>query len=261
MSASLKDIAYVKRVFRQKDYNRFAQISGDDNLTHVDPEFAATTRFGRTLAHGMQLYSYICRLLSTQLPGPGTLQISQELMFPSGVYVGDEITFTVEMLGKDDKTNTATLKTTCLSPVAEALVGTSKVLLPDAGKIAYPGVDESIGKYASSEGDKLKGMFLGQEEKSVRTFTEEDIENYASLTGDQNPLCLDIDYAKKRGLKGCLVPGALLNGMFSMLMIRTLLIYMILVLLKKGKLSVRQKALSLQKKWQNKNGCFLYLYL
>ena len=37
----------------QEEFDLFARISGDDNPIHVDPEFSARTRFGRTVSHGM----------------------------------------------------------------------------------------------------------------------------------------------------------------------------------------------------------------
>ena len=45
--------------FTQAQFDRFAALSGDDNPIHVDPQFAARTRFGRTVAHGMFLLSLI----------------------------------------------------------------------------------------------------------------------------------------------------------------------------------------------------------
>ncbi len=53
----------VNRVFSQTDFDRFAALSGDDNPIHVDAEFSARTRFGRTVAHGMLLYSIACSVL------------------------------------------------------------------------------------------------------------------------------------------------------------------------------------------------------
>ena len=61
----------IRRTFSQSDFDRFAALSGDDNPIHVDPEFAARSKFGRTVAHGMFLYGNVCRLLGTPLPGPG----------------------------------------------------------------------------------------------------------------------------------------------------------------------------------------------
>ncbi|NDJ34144.1 MAG: hypothetical protein GYB64_05715, partial [Chloroflexi bacterium] len=48
-----------KRTFTQADFDLFAELSGDDNPIHVDPTFSARTRFGRTAAHGMMLYSMV----------------------------------------------------------------------------------------------------------------------------------------------------------------------------------------------------------
>ena len=45
----------LNRVFTQEDFDRFARLSGDDNPIHVDSEFSARHKFGRTVAHGMLL--------------------------------------------------------------------------------------------------------------------------------------------------------------------------------------------------------------
>ncbi len=92
------------RTFTQDDFNRFAALSGDDNPIHVDAEFAARTKFGRTVAHGMLLYSTICGALSQQVPGAE--QLEQDLRFPSPTYAGEEITIqlTVKDVNADERT-------------------------------------------------------------------------------------------------------------------------------------------------------------
>ncbi len=97
MSIQVGQVASVKRVFTQSDFDRFAALSGDDNPIHIDPEFSARTKFGRTVAHGMFLYSVVCSVLGTRLPGPGTLQIEQELMFPTATPTGEEVEVRVEV--------------------------------------------------------------------------------------------------------------------------------------------------------------------
>ena len=37
------------------------------------------------------LYSVVCSVLGTRLPGPGTIQVEQELIFPSATFVGEEV--------------------------------------------------------------------------------------------------------------------------------------------------------------------------
>ncbi len=82
-------------VFTQDDFVRFARLSGDDNPIHVDPEFAARTRFGKTVAHGMLLYSVLCGALKKYFPH--STQLEQALMFPTPTYVGEEITIRLEI--------------------------------------------------------------------------------------------------------------------------------------------------------------------
>lgn len=209
----------MKRVFLQKDYDRFAALSQDDNPTHVDPEFCKTMRFGKTLAHGMQLYSNICRMLSTLMPGPGMVQKSIDLMFPGPTFTGDEITFELELL--ELKQDQARFRTTVYVPYAppfdRGLDGETVVYLP-GWKNGFPGIDESMIPKYKSEAESMGRISLGQEAKATRVFTRADIEEYANLIGDQNPLILDPDWAKKAGFDDCIIPGPLLSGMFSYLL-------------------------------------------
>ncbi len=82
-------------IFTQDDFVRFARLSGDDNPIHVDPEFAARTRFGQTVAHGMLLYSVLCGALKKIFPHSAPLE--QALMFPTPTYTGEEITIRLEV--------------------------------------------------------------------------------------------------------------------------------------------------------------------
>ncbi|MBY0530913.1 MAG: MaoC family dehydratase N-terminal domain-containing protein [Xanthobacteraceae bacterium] len=77
----------------QTDFDRFARISGDDNPIHVDPAFAAHTRFSRTVAHGMLLVSILWGMLHRHLHDAGR-QLSQSLMFPNPAYAGEALRFT-----------------------------------------------------------------------------------------------------------------------------------------------------------------------
>jgi len=83
------------RQFTQADFDEFARLSGDDNPIHVDSAFAAGTRFGQTVAHGMLLYGTICGLLSSRFPGAA--QLEQSLMFPAPTFAGESITITAEV--------------------------------------------------------------------------------------------------------------------------------------------------------------------
>ncbi|HEY3474472.1 MAG TPA: MaoC family dehydratase, partial [Anaerolineales bacterium] len=59
--------------------------------------YAAGTRFGRRIAHGMIAAGLISAALANDLPGPGTVYLSQTLQFKAPVYPGDTITTVVEV--------------------------------------------------------------------------------------------------------------------------------------------------------------------
>lgn len=77
----------------QAEFDAFARLSGDDNPIHVDPEFSARTRFGKTVSHGMLIYAKIWSLLAES--HPGAHQILQTITFPNPCFVGDDVTLEV----------------------------------------------------------------------------------------------------------------------------------------------------------------------
>jgi acyl dehydratase len=71
----------------QADFDLFARVSGDDNPIHVDPDFSARTRFGRTVSHGMLLYTRLWGLVRRHVPD--ARQLTQSLMFPAPTFAGE----------------------------------------------------------------------------------------------------------------------------------------------------------------------------
>ena len=210
-------VASVKRTFIQRDFDRFAVLSGDDNPIHVNPEFSARTKFGRTVAHGMFLYSIVCSVLGTRLPGPGTLQVEQELMFPSATPTGEEVDIRVEVIQVQPAEGLADLSTLVIRPDGTpGLQGRTRVRLPHASPSLRTG--PSIPDTPVLDSRSFKGMELGQCAQTRRTFTAADLAEYANLTGDTNPVFTDAHYARNLGLEGPLVPGGLLGGLFSYLL-------------------------------------------
>jgi len=207
----------IRRTFSQSDFDWFAALSGDDNPIHVDPEFSARTKFGRTVAHGMFLYSTVCGLLGTRLPGPGTVQVEQELMFPTATPTGEDVEIQVEVTAVRPAEGLAELTTTVVRPGGSAgLQGRTLVRLPHGSALADTG--SVTGEAPMTGSQPFKGMELGQSAETACTFTAANLDEYADLTGDTNPIVTDADYARDRGLEGRLVPGGLLGGLFSYLL-------------------------------------------
>jgi 3-hydroxybutyryl-CoA dehydratase len=57
------DVQPVVRTITQEQLHAYADASGDQNPIHVDPEFAATTPFGGTIAHGMLVLALIGEMM------------------------------------------------------------------------------------------------------------------------------------------------------------------------------------------------------
>lgn len=73
---------------------KFAEITGDYNPLHFDERFVARTRFDRLLAQGGIATGLLHALVAMDLPGPGSVFMSQQWSFPKPVYIGDTITAT-----------------------------------------------------------------------------------------------------------------------------------------------------------------------
>jgi acyl dehydratase len=85
------------RTISAADVDDFGRISGDLNPLHMDQSFAATTPFGRRVAHGL-LTGAIVSTTHTNLTGPGFVYIGQELNFRAPVFIGDTLTVTVTVV-------------------------------------------------------------------------------------------------------------------------------------------------------------------
>jgi acyl dehydratase len=57
-------IAPVVKRISQEQIARYADASGDHNPIHVDPDFAQTTPFAGTIAHGMLVLAAVAELMT-----------------------------------------------------------------------------------------------------------------------------------------------------------------------------------------------------
>ena len=92
------------QTIRARDVELYAQITGDRNPLHFDAAFAARTRFGRLVAQGGIAAGMLNALVAMDLPGAGTVFMSQSLKYLAPTYLGDTLTAEVEVLSlKPDK--------------------------------------------------------------------------------------------------------------------------------------------------------------
>jgi 3-hydroxybutyryl-CoA dehydratase len=99
----LGDSASFEKTISESDVYGFAGIVGDFNPAHVNQRYAAQTRFGERIAHGMLSGSLFSTVFGTQLPGPGAIYLSQSLSFTAPVLLGDTVCATVKVVEKLEK--------------------------------------------------------------------------------------------------------------------------------------------------------------
>ncbi len=76
----------------------FADLTGDLNPLHFDESFTAKTKFKRLVVQGGLTTGLLHALVAMDMPGPGTVFLSQNWKFTAPVFIGDTITAEAEIL-------------------------------------------------------------------------------------------------------------------------------------------------------------------
>lgn len=134
---NIGDSASLTRTLTKKDIQLFAIVTGDMNPAHLDENYAKTDIFQQIVGHGMWTGSMFSTLLGMQLPGLGTIYLSQTLKFLKPVHLGDTITAAVRVIAKDDKHKHITLETLCANEQGEHVLEGVAVVLPPTEKICW----------------------------------------------------------------------------------------------------------------------------
>ena len=120
----------LQRKITQNDVLTFSKISGDENPVHLDEEYAQQTIFGRRIAHGMLTASFISAVIAEQLPGHGTIYLSQTLKFIRPVLPGQLVTTRVLVTYMEYSNRRVTLDCECKVDEKVVLAGEALVLAP-----------------------------------------------------------------------------------------------------------------------------------
>ena len=77
----------------------YAELSGDHNPLHFDRDYVlATGKLSGLIVQGGLTTGLLHALVATDLPGPGSVFLSQNWKFTAPVYIGDTITAEAEVL-------------------------------------------------------------------------------------------------------------------------------------------------------------------
>jgi 3-hydroxybutyryl-CoA dehydratase len=131
-------IASYSKTVDEDGVKMFAALSGDVNPVHLDADFAAGTMFKQRIAHGMFTGGLISAAIAMELPGPGTVYLSQDLSFRAPVFLGDTITVSLEVIDKLEGKKFVTLSTVAKNQHGKIVVKGIAKVLPPAEKLSIP---------------------------------------------------------------------------------------------------------------------------
>ena len=124
------DSASFTKTVSEHDVYTYAGVSGDFNPAHVNEVEAQKGMFGKRIAHGMLSAGFISTVLGTQLPGPGTIYMGQELRFTKPVFFGDTITASVTVAELIPEKNRAILDTVCTNQNGDVVIKGKATVMP-----------------------------------------------------------------------------------------------------------------------------------
>ena len=119
----------ITRQITAHDVETFADLVGDHNPIHLDKAYAATTRFGRRIAHGMISAGLISAAIANGWPG--AIYLSQTLEFRAPVYLDDTVTARVAVTAVRSDKPIVTYRTACYNQDDDLLLeGQATCLIP-----------------------------------------------------------------------------------------------------------------------------------
>ena len=119
-----------ERQITKNDIVLFSQVSGDKNPVHLDEEYAQQTIFGKRIAPGMLTASLISAVIAEQLPGHGTVYLSQTLKFIRPVLPGQLVITSVIVSHIEYSNRRVKLDCKCKVDEKVVLAGEAIVLAP-----------------------------------------------------------------------------------------------------------------------------------
>ena len=100
----------------------YAALTGDYNPLHFDSEFASKTKFKDLVVQGGLTTGLLHALVAMDMPGPGTVFLSQDWKFTAPVFIGDTITATAEVLSVHATKPVSQLKVTVTRASGETVL-------------------------------------------------------------------------------------------------------------------------------------------
>jgi acyl dehydratase len=132
------DSAIFARTITQEDIWLYAYVSHDYNPVHLDEDYAKTTIFNGTVCHGMFYTAMLSSAVANQLPGPGSIFLSQEFKLRNPARVGDVLSGEIKIAEKKRLRNIVIIESIIKNQEDKTVFsGTTTVIAPSE-KIRVP---------------------------------------------------------------------------------------------------------------------------
>jgi len=122
--------AALSKTFSERDVELYAQVSTDTNPLHLDEHFAARTRVGGRVLHGMITASLVSAIIGTRLPGPGCLWMGLDIRFLAPVRIDETVHARAAVAAVDRGKQRVRLNVECAVDGKTVLEGTCLVWVP-----------------------------------------------------------------------------------------------------------------------------------
>ena len=187
-----------KHLVTVDEVDSFAQLTGDYNPVHIDPEFAKLTNFGKRVVHGMLTSSFISTIIGMRIPGPGSLWLSQTINFVNPTYIGDVIEIKATVTRISRSTRTITLAIVIVNQNSLKLVeGESVVRMLDVNKTRKQNMDSGQKIVLITGGSRGIGAATAIKLADEGYFV---VINYVNGKADAEKLVSDINADEKRSI-------------------------------------------------------------
>jgi 3-hydroxybutyryl-CoA dehydratase len=124
------DRASVSKIVSETDIHLYIGMTGDLNPLYTDESYAATQRYHERVAPGALTAGLVVAVISTRLPGPGTILEREDLHFTAPVRPGDTITAFAEVVEVIASRGRVRLSTVCKNQDGEVVLEGEVVVLP-----------------------------------------------------------------------------------------------------------------------------------
>src|ERR1700752_1170464 len=121
MSLTVGQTARRSLHLTEEHVRKYAEISGDRNPLHFDEQFVKGTKFGRLVVQGGLTTGLLHALVAMDLPGPGTVFLSQNWKFTAPVFIDDTITAEAEVASVHPTKPVTQLKITVIRQTGETV--------------------------------------------------------------------------------------------------------------------------------------------